>query len=216
MTLDISPFAQGLVQSRIGRRPLTLLALLGIHALLVTALVSGLAQHTVYLPPPDIGVVVSAPPMHAPPSADPLPEPRMRPVGMTPPIPPAVPPVRPDEDVPGTTATAVSDLPMTTLARQPAGAGPIVLEGAHHLPSTEQFYPPGAIRRGVEGAPQIRVCVDEQGRLRESPQIIRSSGDAQLDAGALAVGRAGHFARAVRDGRPVPNCYDFRIVFRLR
>jgi TonB family protein len=88
--------------------------------------------------------------------------------------------------------------------------------GRNQLPDTEEYYPAAKRRDGVEGASDVRVCVDVQGIRQGEPVLERSSGDADLDRGALNVARHGRYARAVQAGEPVPNCYRFRITFRIR
>jgi outer membrane biosynthesis protein TonB len=62
----------------------------------------------------------------------------------------------------------------------------------------------------------VHVCVDGRGVLAGLPQLVGSSGDAELDGAALRIARAGAYARAEQDGRPVPHCAEFRFVFQLR
>jgi TonB family protein len=88
--------------------------------------------------------------------------------------------------------------------------------GRNQLPDTEEYYPPAKRRDGVEGVSDVRVCVDERGIRQGEPVLERTSGDADLDRGALNVARHGRYARAVQAGEPVPNCYRFRITFRIR
>ena len=88
--------------------------------------------------------------------------------------------------------------------------------GRNQLPDTEEYYPPAKRRDGVEGVSDVRVCVDGRGVRQGEPVLERSSGDADLDRGALNVARHGRYARAVQAGEPVPNCYRFRITFRIR
>ena len=84
------------------------------------------------------------------------------------------------------------------------------------MPDTQEYYPPAVIRDGIEGAAYVRVCVDERGTRRGEPTLEQSSGNAQLDVGALNVARHGRYARAVQGSTPVPNCYRFRIAFKIR
>jgi periplasmic protein TonB len=97
-----------------------------------------------------------------------------------------------------------------------AAAADIHVLGRNQLPDTEDYYPPAKRRDGVEGASDVRVCVDAQGIRQGEPVLERSSGDADLDRGALNVARHGRYVRAVQAGEPVPNCYRFRITFRIR
>jgi periplasmic protein TonB len=85
------------------------------------------------------------------------------------------------------------------------------------FPDTEDYYPPPARRLGEAGAAAIRVCVDPNGRLTADPEIVQSSGIAQLDGGALRLAKAGsgHYRPTMENGQPVSSCYAFRVRFRL-
>jgi len=116
----------------------------------------------------------------------------------------------------GTALTAqptVADPPGA--ATVPPPVEPIRLVGRHQLPNTDDFYPAQARRGNIEGATNIQVCVDEQGRRVGDPKILQSSGNEFLDKGALEVGRHGKYARSTRGGAPISNCYGFRIIFNL-
>jgi TonB family protein len=93
---------------------------------------------------------------------------------------------------------------------------PVRMLGTNQLPDAEEFYPPELRRLGVEGASYVRVCVDRAGVRQGDPRIEQSSGNARLDEGAVNVARHGRYARSVQGDAPVPNCYHFRIVFRMR
>ena len=43
----------------------------------------------------------------------------------------------------------------------------------------------------AEGRAEVRVCVDDSGKVIQDPQITRSSGDAQFDTSALSIAKAG-------------------------
>ena len=98
----------------------------------------------------------------------------------------------------------------------PVAADPLRIIGRNQMPDTQEYYPPALIREGVEGAAFVRVCVDERGARQGEPVIEQTSGNAQLDLSALNVARHGRYARAVQAGVPVPNCFRFRIGFRLK
>lgn len=85
------------------------------------------------------------------------------------------------------------------------------------FPNTEDYYPAAARRLGESGTAAVRVCVGSGGRLTSAPTILRSSGLALIDAGALRLARAGsgHYRPTTENGRPVSACYAFRISFRL-
>ena len=57
-------------------------------------------------------------------------------------------------------------------------------------------------------ATQLRVCVDDAGRLLGEPAVVRSSGDPALDAAALAIARSGsgHYRAGTAPGAPAAPC----------
>ncbi len=85
------------------------------------------------------------------------------------------------------------------------------------FPTTENYYPAVARRLGETGAAAVRVCVDPGGKLTAAPTIFQSSGNAQLDQGALRLARdgSGHYRPSTENGRPMSACYAFRIKFQL-
>jgi outer membrane biosynthesis protein TonB len=94
--------------------------------------------------------------------------------------------------------------------------GPIRLIGRNQLPDTQEYYPAELRRLGVEGATNVRVCVNEAGVRQGEPFIEVSSGNPRLDAGAVNVARHGHYARSVQGDTPVGNCFRFRINFQMK
>jgi TonB family protein len=85
------------------------------------------------------------------------------------------------------------------------------------FPTTEDYYPAVSRRLSETGAATVQVCVDTQGRLSSDPTLARSSGSRRIDAGALALARAGsgHYRPSTEDGQPVSSCYPYRIRFEL-
>jgi TonB family protein len=86
------------------------------------------------------------------------------------------------------------------------------------FPDTADFYPSLSIHLEEEGVATVRVCVDPKGKLASDPTIVRSSGSARLDVGALKLARAGsgHYRATTEDGRPVNSCYPLGIRFQLK
>lgn len=97
-----------------------------------------------------------------------------------------------------------------------AVAAPVRLIGRNQLPDTQEYYPAEERRLGIEGAANVRVCVNEAGALSGEPAIEASSGNARLDAGAMNVARHGRYARSVQGDTPVGNCFRFRVNFRMK
>jgi TonB family protein len=123
-------------------------------------------------------------------------------------------------NLPSDSRTAITTQPPETgtavVEQAPPRVEPIHLVGKHQLPNTMDYYPATSRRLGVEGTTSISVCVDERGKRTGEPTVIESSGDARLDAGALAIARAGRYARSARGATFVPNCYGFNIVFQMQ
>jgi TonB family protein len=128
-------------------------------------------------------------------------------------VPPLDPPVAPLVDRPSGAVAAVFE----ESGDSAAVAVPLQFRqiGSNQLPNTADYYPPGLIRQGIEGATNLRVCVDAQGMRQGEPALESSSGSAGLDRAALEMARHGRYARALQGDTPVGNCYRFRIVFRI-
>jgi TonB family protein len=58
---------------------------------------------------------------------------------------------------------------------------------------------------GAAGTAEVRVCVDESGRLVQQPTLVHSSGDSSFDAAALA------FARSGAGAKPAAGCMHVTI-----
>jgi len=64
------------------------------------------------------------------------------------------------------------------------------------------------------GTAEVRVCVDESGKLAQDPRLVQSSGDPDFDAAALQIARSGsgHYRPATgADGRPFPGCEQLTV-----
>lgn len=92
-------------------------------------------------------------------------------------------------------APAVAPKPSTGSGRTPVATGPRNVRQPRETGDTgsntlscrrcpEPRYPASARRRGVEGTPKVAFYVDSDGNV-SNPQLVQSSGDADLDAAAL-------------------------------
>jgi TonB family protein len=66
------------------------------------------------------------------------------------------------------------------------------------------------------GATELRVCADDAGHLTQAPTIVRSSGDASLDAAAVKIARAGsgnYRPAPGAGGKPASGCATLSIRF---
>lgn len=198
----------------LSRRALPAAAILGLHVLAAYLLATGLIQTAIHdHSPPLVATFIKDP--------DPLPPVPRREANIDLaadhvrfddlPVPPLRAP-EPDpqpytEPVPTEAASAGVAAPARETLR---------ILGRNQMPDTQEYYDPALIRGRVEGAAYVRVCVDEKGIRHTEPLLEQTSGNALLDASALNVARHGRYARAVRNGVPVPTCFRFRIAFRLR
>jgi TonB family protein len=197
------------------RRALAASTIIALHVLVAYLLATGLI-HTIDLgdsaPTPGRVNIERAPPTPAPvvrAKAE-LAAPKIH----SPPLPP--PPVVLTPESPPDRGTVVDrESPAVDLAGPPA-AEAILIQGKNVLPATVDYYPPAKRREGIEGASYVRVCVDAEGIRQGEPQLEHSSGDAELDRGALNIARHGRYARSLRGDLPVPNCYHFRIAFKIQ
>jgi TonB family protein len=199
----------------LSRRAFALGAILVFHALIVYVFASGLGRSFNILAPQPIQATVSidrpAPqlPPHLPPAKFQSPT-----VTLVPPI------VAVDPGPPSDTQLQVLPTPAAPVEpvapKTPEAPLPVRLVGHNSLPNSQDFYPPDLIRQGIEGAANVRVCVDTKGARQGDPVLEESSGNARLDEGALRIARAGKYARAVQGDMPVPTCYRFHIGFNLK
>ncbi len=206
--------AAGFVSPVLSQRAVTFAGIVALHAVLVYFLATGLASTTIKRVLASTEVTF----LKDPPRTRQTPPPPPSPTFVKPNVidipPPEVPVVLGSERATTITGTVVSDPPRVTPI-VPAHIEPIHLVGKNQLPNTEDYYPPVLRRLGIEGTANVSVCVDEKGRRQGDPTVTQSSGDARLDAAALAVARAGRYARSARGDVFVPNCHGFRIIFRM-
>jgi TonB family protein len=70
--------------------------------------------------------------------------------------------------------------------------------------------------RGQADSVTVHVCVDEAGKLKQDPTIVRSSGNAGLDEAAVKIAASGsayYRPRASLDGVPMSGCAQLAIKF---
>jgi hypothetical protein len=197
------------------RRTVVLLLIIGLHFAVLSAVLSGMTLKTMAAPPGSFqtGFIEEPHRTDAPP---PLRSPRfVHSTIIDIPVDPLV-------QVPTTSETTTDPVTDPPAPPDPAPTYPAVtrLSGGPGagFPSTDDFYPVGSIRLGESGISTVRVCTDNRGRLMTAPTIAVTSGSARIDAGALALARAGsgHYRSTLENGQPVDSCYEFRIRFALK
>jgi periplasmic protein TonB len=199
------------------RRTTVLVTIVGLHVAIIYAFATGLA-HRLIEPlqgPMTAEVLRETRTMPTPPPAptfdpsrlkiDPIPEPEItvnldRGDAIHEHLPPLVEPVA---------AQRVSVAPPVKRVSGGPGKG---------FPDTDDYYPAASIRLGEQGSAAIQVCVDPSGKLTSEPQVMKSSGSARLDEGALRLAKAGsgHYRATTENGTPVSSCYGYLIKFNLK
>ncbi len=80
-------------------------------------------------------------------------------------------------------------------------------------PDVADFYPKEALARGERGVVSLRVCADPHGALAGDPEILKTSGSADLDAAAASWARAAHWVPATENGSAVEGCTKVSVQF---
>jgi periplasmic protein TonB len=193
-------------------RAVTFVGIAALHVFFVYLFMSGLAQSAFHFIDEPLEFVPLKETKPQPPVPPPVSRPEFVIEKFDLPPPPDVPVPPPDATI---TARVVETPPGsgTAVIAPPPPSEPIRLIGSNRIPNAEHYYPPQMIRQGIEGATVVRACVDERGRLQGDPTVQRTSGYEAFDKGAIEAARDGRYARATQGGKPVPNCYDFRITF---
>jgi TonB family protein len=199
----------------------TLFLIAGLHAALFYGLITTLAHTNVLATPPNLQNLWVKPapqeklPVLLPPGME-LKDWRIDVRKIIDKFPPKV-DVENDVTVQVETPPATSTTP--ALARTPVHVVQHVAGGpGAGFPETADFYPSLSIHLGETGLSTVRVCVDPTGRLTSAPTLVKGSGSARLDEGAIKLARAGSgkYTATTEDGQPVSSCYAFGIRFQLR
>lgn len=81
---------------------------------------------------------------------------------------------------------------------------------------TEDYYPPASIAMEEQGVSIVRVCVDAAGKMNGQPTIQTTSGSKRLDQAAIRWARESlRFTPATENGVGVAACKGFRVNFNL-
>ncbi|HWA30936.1 MAG TPA: energy transducer TonB [Rhizomicrobium sp.] len=177
-----------------------------LNALLIYALVSGLAVRFVEQLPSSIQVDVVKQPPAVRHETPPPPTPELT-APAVPQIPiPRVRVARPEPAPHAITAVAVPKPVVAPPKPAPVAPAPVIaptparaIEGTHTIPP----YPPIARRLNLEGVVRLHIALDASGAI-ESVTVARSSGSEILDKTATDwVSRHWRYRPATRDGKPV-------------
>jgi TonB family protein len=207
-------------------RSLTMMVVIGLHALVISALIA------MKFAPPSINegpksfTVINDPPEIKPPPEETVTKPRQLERFEI------VVPVLTPPDITITEDTLV----VATSPPQEADSGPVQVDTgpgtadvitapparvftdlkyrAVMLP--DEFYPATSISLQEEGVAIVNVCVGANGRIDGQPTVVGSSGHRRLDQAAIRWAReALRFTPATENGANVRACKGFRVVFDL-
>jgi TonB family protein len=82
--------------------------------------------------------------------------------------------------------------------------------------ATDEYYPDTSRVLQEQGVAVVRVCADAAGRMSGAPVVEASSGSKRLDQAALRWARESlSFTAATENGVGVPACKGFRVKFNL-
>ena len=132
-------------------------------------------------------------------------------------LPPKEPPSKPEtttppkkKNSPQTTGTSSRN----TQTRPAAKPRPAVFSKATVRSTSRPSYPESARRKGIQGTANIRLSLDQNGKVTGA-SISKSSGNSALDASALRAAKRWKFRPATSGGRPIPSHIVVPISFRL-
>jgi protein TonB len=196
------------------RRGAVLIAIIALHVFIGWALATGLARRAIEViaPPIQTQIVEEVKKEEAPP---PPPPPQFE----RPPVevpPPDVTINMPVEE--NTTAIRVTpNVPKAAPAPVVHAAG-TAIKFARNFPSSDEYYPDASRRLEEQGVTTVHVCVGPDNRITEEPTVVKSSGSARLDGGAVRLAKAGSgkYIAATEDGKPITSCVNFNVKFQLR
>ncbi len=201
-------------------RQIVMLAIIALHALLISALMT--MRISADVQPPETVLIGTI----SPPEQIPLPPPPEIPVTVTPrtSIPTVPVPIvnLPFEEIPAPSVTLPETGPVEVMVPQ-AGTGnattpavPVTALQFRAVRPADDYYPPASLRLQEVGTAIVQVCVAPSGRLEGNPAILTSSGSPRLDAAALKwASEALRFTPATRGGVPIAACKGFRVNFTL-
>ena len=200
------------------QRSMVLLIIVGLHALLIYGLATGLASKVVAVIPSFMHLSSLTPEVRTPEPPPPLSMPRTiwLPQSFDFPPPDVSLTIPDDENV---IQAAVTEEPSGPHQQStiPNGANRVLGGPGRGFPNTDDYYPAASKRLAESGVAAVRVCVDAKGWLSAEPKISQSSGIERLDESALRLAKAGsgHYRATTENGRSVDSCYAYRVRFQL-
>ena len=81
--------------------------------------------------------------------------------------------------------------------------------------STDDYYPEASRRLEEQGTAVVYACTGATGRIEGAPKVQKGSGSSRLDQAALRYAQHARYFPQTEDGKPVPGCTSFKVIFRL-
>jgi periplasmic protein TonB len=201
------------------RRPLGAVGRMSLVAGAHVALLFGVAGGLGVVPLPKISEITATfidEPITRPIEKPAIPEPTIRQEILAIPEPDPLPvPVDPPVGAIGVDLRPVGDIPLTggSAVVEPVVQGP---RPDPRRPLSQPVYPPEMIRVGAQGAVDVELLVQPDGRVGDA-RIVRTSGFESFDRNTLEEAkRRWRLVPATRDGVAVPQWYRMRVVFKLK
>jgi periplasmic protein TonB len=194
----------------LSKRAIVFVAILVIHAIVIYAFASGLAQggkryiQTIL----QTNIIQTEKPKDLPPPPPPVDLKERPPVQVIAPDINITVPV--DTPPPPITNVTTKALPPPPKAAPPA---PTKLEIAFK-PDVANYYPEQARRDGQEGRAVVKICINTSGKV-DTAEMATSSGNPQFDEAAIKVGKAFRFKPPTQEGKPVSTCVSLPVKFEL-
>lgn len=67
-----------------------------------------------------------------------------------------------------------------------------------------------------EGTAAVRVCIDETGKVAQTPTILQSAGDRAFDKAAIDIVTSGHYPPAMKNGKAAADCFRVTVGFEVK
>jgi protein TonB len=209
-------------------RSMTMMAVIGLHALVISALVLiKVVPPLIEKGPQAFNLLINDPPEVIPPPPQPVVKPAKPPEFVV-----VVPVINhpPESTIPEDAIVAVVGPPQVVdtgpaQADAVSGTGPDIPAPPARtftelkyraVMSPDEFYPPTSVSLQEQGVAVVQVCVGTSGKIDGKPTIQAGSGFKRLDQAAIKWAQeALRFTPATENGTAVRACKGFRVVFNL-
>jgi len=195
----------------LSKRAIVFVAIVVIHAIVIYAFASGLAQggkryiQTIL----QTNIIVTEKPKDLPPPPPPVDLKERPPVQViAPDINITIPVDTPPPPITNVTTRAVPPPPKAAPPPPPTKLEPTF------RPDVNDYYPEQARRDGQEGRAVVKICVNLSGKV-DSAEVITTSGNVLFDAAAIKVGKAMRFKPPTLEGKPMAGCGSLPVKFVL-